>query len=118
MGPATHRPHPEWQTTLVMKDGLAKRDPQSAVALLEPVVAANPLHEPAHRAAMGALAAAGRRAEALMLFERLRAVLQQELAAEPELQTRQLYRDLLASSRRAVRPNRRAGRAPRTCRRA
>jgi predicted ATPase/DNA-binding SARP family transcriptional activator len=92
----------EWRTTLVMKlveDGLAKRDPQTAVALLEPVVAANPLHEPAHRAAMGALAAAGRHAEALMLFERLRAVLQQELAAEPEPQTRQLYRHLLASSR-------------------
>ena len=66
--------------------------------MLAPVVAAYPLHEPAHRAMMGALAAAGRLAEALVLFERLRTMLQKELAAEPEARTRQLYRDLLASS--------------------
>ena len=92
----------EWRTRLVMKlveDDLVERDPQTAVALLAPVVAANPLHEPVHRAMMRALAAAGRRAEALVMFERLRTVLQQELAAEPEPQTRQLYRDLLASGR-------------------
>ena len=99
----------EWRTTLVMKlveDDLAKRDPQAAVALLEPVVTANPLHEPAHRAMMGALAAAGRHTEALMLFQRLRTVLQQELAAEPEPRTRQLYRELLASSAQNTSPPR------------
>jgi predicted ATPase/DNA-binding SARP family transcriptional activator len=99
----------EWRTTLVMKlveDDLAKRDPQAAVALLEPVVTANPLHEPAHRAMMGALAAAGRRTEALMLFERLRTVLQQELAAEPEPRTRHLYRELLASHAQNTSPPR------------
>ncbi len=88
----------EWRTELVMKlvdDDLAERDPQTAVGVLAPVVAANRLHEPVHRAMMRALAAAGRRAEALVMFERLRAVLQQELAADPEPQTRQLYRDLL-----------------------
>ena len=92
----------EWRTGLVMKlvdDDLAERDPQTAVGVLAPIVAANRLHEPVHRAMMRALAAAGRRAEALVMFERLRAVLQQELAADPEPQTRQLYRDLLASSR-------------------
>ena len=91
----------EWRTGLVMKlveDDLVERDPQSAVVMLAPVVAAYPLHEPAHRAMMGALAAAGRLAEALVLFERLRTMLQTELAAEPEARTRQLYRDLLASS--------------------
>ena len=85
--------------TLVMKlveDDLVERDPSTAVALLAPVVAANPLHEPVHRAMMQALAGAGRRAEALVMFERLRTVLQQELAAEPEPATRQLYRELLA----------------------
>jgi predicted ATPase/DNA-binding SARP family transcriptional activator len=99
----------EWRTTLVMKlveEGLAERDPQAAVALLEPIVTANPLHEPAHRAMMGALATAGRHAEALMLFERLRAVLQQELAADPEPQTRQVYRELLASSAQNTGPSR------------
>ena len=91
----------EWRTTLVMKlveDDLVERDPLTAVAFLAPVVAANPLHEPVHRAMMRALAGAGRRAEALVLFERLRTVLQQELATEPEPLTRQLYRELLASS--------------------
>jgi predicted ATPase/DNA-binding SARP family transcriptional activator len=91
----------EWRTTLVMRlveGSLFERDPQTAVALLAPVVADNSLHEPLHRALMRALAGAGRRAEALVLFERLRTVLQQELAAEPEPQTRQLYRELLASS--------------------
>ena len=93
----------EWRTTLVMKlveDALVERDPSTAVALLTPVVAANPLHEPVHRAMMQALAGAGRRAEALVLFERLRTVLQQELAAEPEPATRQLYRELLADGGR------------------
>jgi predicted ATPase len=93
----------EWRTTLVMKlveDALVERDPFTAVALLTPVVAANPLHEPVHRAMMQALAGAGRRAEALVLFERLRTVLQQELAAEPEPATRQLYRELLADGGR------------------
>ena len=91
----------EWRTGLVMKlveDDLVERDPQSAIVMLAPVVDAYPLHEPAHRAMMGALAAAGRLAEALVLFERLRTMLQKELAAEPEARTRQLYRDLLASS--------------------
>ena len=72
---------------LVMKlveDDLAKRDPQAAVALLAPVVAANPLHEPVQRVMMRALAGAGRQTEALVIFERLRAVLRQELAAEPD----------------------------------
>jgi predicted ATPase/DNA-binding SARP family transcriptional activator len=93
----------EWRTTLVMKlveDALVERDPSLAVALLTPVVAANPLHEPVHRAMMGALAGAGRRAEALVLFEHLRTVLQQELATEPEPATRQLYRELLADGAR------------------
>ena len=89
----------ELRTTLVMtlvEDALVERDPATALALLTPVIAANPLHEPVHRAMMQALAGTGRRAEALVLFERLRAVLQQELAAEPEPATRQLYRELLA----------------------
>jgi predicted ATPase/DNA-binding SARP family transcriptional activator len=93
----------EWRTTLVMRlvdEALVERDASTAVALLTPVVAANPMHEPAHRAMMQALAGAGRRAEALVLFEQLRTLLQQELAAEPEPATRQLYRELLADGGR------------------
>jgi predicted ATPase/DNA-binding SARP family transcriptional activator len=95
----------EWRTALVMKlveDDLVKRDPQAAVALLTSVVAANPLHEPLQRATMRALAGAGRQTEALVLFERLRTVLRREFAAEPDAQTRQLYRDLLASGTRGA----------------
>ena len=48
----------EWRTGLVMKlvdDDLAERDPQTAVGVLAPIVAANRLHEPVHRAMMRAL---------------------------------------------------------------
>ena len=95
----------EWRTVLVMKlveDDLVKRDPHAAVALLTSVVAANPLHEPMQRVMMRALAGAGRQTEALVLFERLRTVLRRELAAEPDAQTRQLYRDLLAGGTRGA----------------
>lgn len=93
----------EWRVGKLLSlvdDDLTRRAPQTAVALLAPEVAVNALHEPLHRALMRALDAAGRHAEALVLFERLRAALQQELAAEPDSQTRQLYRDLLASRAR------------------
>ena len=69
----------EWRSTLVMRlveERLAERDPASAVALLTPLVATNPLNEPANRALMQALAAGGRNAEALVLFDRLRDLLQ------------------------------------------
>ena len=112
----------EWRTTLVMKlveDDLVERDPQTAVALLAPVVAANPLHEPVHRAMMRALAGAGRRAEALVLFERLRTVLQQELAAEPGAGNPSAVPGTFgrAAARTPGRPISTTRRARRTCRR-
>ena len=85
------------------------RNPAAAVALLAPVISANPLNEPAHRAMMRALARSGRRSEALIVFERLREVLARELAAEPEPQTRRLYQELLAGGDRE--PGRRTARA-------
>ncbi len=89
----------EWHLQAVLDlvdNGLAGTDPAGAVAVLTPLVGENPLHEPAHRALMRALADAGRRSEALTVFEQLRGVLQRDLAADPERQTRQLYRELLA----------------------
>jgi hypothetical protein len=44
---------------------------------------------------MTALAASGRRYEALAVFDRLREALAEEYAADPEPATRRLYRDLL-----------------------
>jgi predicted ATPase/DNA-binding SARP family transcriptional activator len=61
------------------------------------VTAADPFHEGAHRTLMTALAASGRRYEALAVFDRLREALAGEYAADPEPATRRLYRDLLTS---------------------
>jgi DNA-binding SARP family transcriptional activator len=57
--------------------------------------AADPFHERAQRTLMTALAASGRRYEALAVFDRLREALAEEYAADPEPTTRRLYRDLL-----------------------
>jgi predicted ATPase/DNA-binding SARP family transcriptional activator len=96
----------EWRVGTLLRlvaDDPIGLDPQTAVALLAPEIAANPLHEPLHRATMRALDSAGRHAEALVLFERLRSALERELAAEPDAQTRALYRKLLASRARDAR---------------
>ena len=59
------------------------------------VTAADPFHEGAHRTLMTALAASGRRYEALAVFDRLREALAEEYAADPEPATRRHYRELL-----------------------
>jgi predicted ATPase len=61
------------------------------------VTAADPFHEGAHRTLMRALAASGRRYDALAAFDRLREALAEEYAADPEPATRRLYRDLLTA---------------------
>jgi len=65
------------------------------VSIAGAVTAADPFHEGAQRTLMTALAASGRRYEALAVFDRLREVLIEEYAADPEPATRRLYRDLL-----------------------
>ena len=62
------------------------------------VTAVDPFHEGACRTLMTALAASGRRYEALSAFDRLREALTEEYAAEPEPETRRLYRDLLTAA--------------------
>jgi predicted ATPase/DNA-binding SARP family transcriptional activator len=74
----------------------ATRDGAAATDLLNRATAADPLNEEAHRALMRAYAASGRRAHALAQFEQLRTTLGDELAADPEPETRELYRELLA----------------------
>src|SRR4051812_15127263 len=67
-----------------------------ALALLTGAAAEAPLHEPVRRALMRALAAAGRRQDALAQFEELRAALRAHNEADPDPETRALYRRLLA----------------------
>ena len=67
----------------------------AAIEALEQAVVLDPLHEGAHRALMRLFAAAGRRQQALLQFQRLREALRHELEAEPDPQTAELYRALL-----------------------
>jgi predicted ATPase/DNA-binding SARP family transcriptional activator len=67
------------------------------VGLMGAVTAADPFHEGAHRMLMAALAASGRRYEALAAFDKLREALAEEYAADPEPATRRLYRELLTA---------------------
>src|SRR5271165_2132531 len=75
---------------------LERRSPEEAVALLEPLVADRPHDEPLHRVLMEALDRAGRRWDALDVYERLCRVLEEEYAAAPEAATRSLYRRILS----------------------
>ncbi|HEY4279047.1 MAG TPA: BTAD domain-containing putative transcriptional regulator [Conexibacter sp.] len=70
-------------------------EPAAAIAALLRAVAEDPLHEPAQRALMSLYAATGRRQRALAQFQELRETLRQEVADEPEEETRALYRAIL-----------------------
>jgi predicted ATPase len=78
---------------------LARLQPaEDAVLTLQRALAAAPLHEPAHRALMGLYDQLGRRQEALAQFHRLRDALRSELEADPDHETRSLYRELLTDA--------------------
>lgn len=70
----------------------------AAIEALRTAIADDALHEPAHRALMRVLADSGRRHEALAQYESLRDALRQEAEADPDPETRRLYRQLLAGS--------------------
>ncbi|MFL5841821.1 MAG: AfsR/SARP family transcriptional regulator [Thermoleophilaceae bacterium] len=74
----------------------ATREPAAATDLLHRAILADALNEEAHRALMRAYAATGRRTQALAQYDLLRQTLERELAADPEPETRALYRELLA----------------------
>ena len=75
-----------------------RRQYTEAAEVAGAVTAADPFHEGGYRLLMTALAAGGRRYEALAVFDRLRESLTREFAADPEPATRRLYRDLLTGS--------------------
>jgi predicted ATPase/DNA-binding SARP family transcriptional activator/tetratricopeptide (TPR) repeat protein len=72
--------------------------PAAAVDRLRRAAAQAPRHEPVRRALMRALAADGRRQDALAEFEDLRRVLREHAEADPDPETRALYRELLAGA--------------------
>lgn len=74
---------------------LAAGDPASAAAVAGALVAEQPLHEPAAVALMRAHAAAGRPAEALRVYARLRAHLVEELGVDPGPEAAHLHGRLL-----------------------
>lgn len=80
------------------------RHQADAIEVLRALIAEDPLHEPGHRALMRVLAGAGRRREALAAYEQLRDVLRRDTGADPDPQTRRLYRTLLADSVEAPEP--------------
>jgi pimeloyl-ACP methyl ester carboxylesterase/DNA-binding SARP family transcriptional activator len=84
-------------------------DPASARRSLEELVTLSPFNERAHRALMELHLTAGRRDEALRVFEELRAVLAEELGIEPEARTQDLHR-LASGPEPVVRPPGTAGR--------
>lgn len=73
----------------------------------------DPAQEPVHRALMRVYARQGRRASALRQYELCVAVLQRELGAEPEAETKQLYRELLRRVEADPEPPRSRADAPR-----
>jgi predicted ATPase/DNA-binding SARP family transcriptional activator len=70
-------------------------DHEAALAILEPLALTRPLDEHLNRVLIATLAALGRRWDAVETYEQLRDALEAEYAAEPEPETKALYRRLL-----------------------
>src|SRR4051794_17431792 len=87
----------------------ARGEPGAAIAGLARAAAEAPRHEPVRRALMLALAADGRRQDALAEFEALRAELRAHNEADPDPETRALYRELLGARDPPPAPRRRPG---------
>ncbi len=71
-------------------------DAAGAVEALHRAVVDDPLHEEAHRRLMRLFAEVGRRQQALAQYQRLRQTLRREYEADPDPETRSLYREILA----------------------
>jgi predicted ATPase/DNA-binding SARP family transcriptional activator len=71
-------------------------DDAGAIETLQRATADDPLHEEAHRRLMRLFTAGGRPQQALAQYQQLRRVLRSELAADPDPETRGLYRTILA----------------------
>ena len=84
---------------------------------LQQLVEEHPLREQGWHRLMLALFRGGRQAEALQAFQRVRAILVDELGVEPGAALRELHQQLLAGDGRATSPRRRRAARRRRCRR-
>ncbi len=84
---------------------LALNNPSRAAELLDVLASEQPLAERVHAALMEALAASGRPAEALALYDRLRRRLADELGADPSPALQELFARLLADGATPTTPS-------------
>jgi DNA-binding SARP family transcriptional activator len=77
---------------------LADGDPAAAEGYLRRAVATDPLRETAQRSLMQAMAAGGKSAAASVVYHQLRALLHQEIGAEPDAATVAVYERLRPAS--------------------
>ncbi len=92
----------EMRLALMVELAALQEERADAVATLQRVIVEDPLHEGAHRELMRRFAEAGRSQQALAQYQQLRDVLRRELAADPDPQTRELYREILAGQHEAA----------------
>ena len=83
-----------WSESRIQESPHDPNEPQQRVESARRAVATDPTNEDAVRELMQALAASGQRAQAVVEYERCRAVLRSRLDLEPAPETQRLYRDL------------------------
>ncbi len=79
----------------LMREHMRADDLDAAVRTAQRILALDPLQEPVHRALMRLLLRQGRRAAALQQYQTCVGALQRELGAEPDEETRTLYREIV-----------------------
>ncbi len=82
----------------LLRQQLLADGPEPAIQTALRILAMDPLQEAVHRALMKLLLRQGRRAAALQQYQVCVASLQRELGAEPEEETRELYREILRAA--------------------
>jgi TolB-like protein/DNA-binding SARP family transcriptional activator/Flp pilus assembly protein TadD len=83
---------------------LAEGHLSAALSHAEAIIARDPLHEEGHRLAMRALAATGRRADALRLMQALSDRLARDLKTKPEASTLQLGEEIRSGNPSGIAP--------------
>ena len=91
--------------TRLLREHVKAERIETAVHVAMRILAMDPLQEAVHRVLMRLLARQGRRAMALQQYQACVASLQRELGAEPEEETRQLYREIVQAGRPRSEPS-------------